>query len=210
MALRRLAQTNNAINNADNGSPRTPYSASSPSTPNSHVSLGTYRSPASTPSISSSVPFDWEAARSRRPPPYPTPLQNKRKSNGTSGSVATTPVKRAVIRKKGLVERYSVRHLHHASINRKVTPRITAIPSSIAFEVALFPHNVPLPPPKVSARILGGTMHLFHLCVRVSRIRKVPDSDLGWEDMYREGEGDFWFDWVKHLPSDTFNNELTL
>lgn len=39
-------------------------------------------------------------------------------------------------------------------------------------------------------------MHLFHLCVRVSRIRKVPDSDLGWEDMYREGEGDFWFDWT--------------
>jgi len=39
-------------------------------------------------------------------------------------------------------------------------------------------------------------MHLFHLCVRITRIQKVPDSDLGWEDMYREGEGEPWFDWT--------------
>jgi len=77
--------------------------------------------------------------------------------------------------------------------------RITSIPSAVAFEIALFPHNVPLPPPKISARILGGVMHLFHLCVRVSRIRKVPDSDLGWEDMYREGEGEPLFDWVRRF-----------
>lgn len=43
-------------------------------------------------------------------------------------------------------------------------------------------------------------MHLLHLCVRVSQIRKVPDSDLGWEDMYREGEGSSWMDWVSMLP----------
>lgn len=42
-------------------------------------------------------------------------------------------------------------------------------------------------------------MHFLHLCVRVSQIRKVPDSDLGWEDMYREGEGESWFDWVRPL-----------
>jgi hypothetical protein len=52
-------------------------------------------------------------------------------------------------------------------------------------------------------------MHLFHLCVCVSRIRKVPDSDLGWEDMYREGEGEPWFDWVSHRLSCTFNNIVT-
>lgn len=40
-------------------------------------------------------------------------------------------------------------------------------------------------------------MHFLHLCVRVSQIRRVPDSDLGWEDMYREGEGEAWFDWVR-------------
>lgn len=40
-------------------------------------------------------------------------------------------------------------------------------------------------------------MHFLHLCIRVSQVSKVPDSDLGWEDMYREGEGDSWFDWVR-------------
>lgn len=39
-------------------------------------------------------------------------------------------------------------------------------------------------------------MHFLHLCVRVSQTRKVPQSDLGWEDMYREEEGESWFDWV--------------
>ena len=53
-------------------------------------------------------------------------------------------------------------------------------------------------------------MHLFHLSVCVSRIRKVPDSDLGWEDMYREGEGEPWFDWVRPLPSFTLCNMLSL
>ena len=52
-------------------------------------------------------------------------------------------------------------------------------------------------------------MHLFHLFVRVSRTQKVPDSDLGWEDMYREGEGEPWFDWVRHLPSFILYNILS-
>lgn len=42
-------------------------------------------------------------------------------------------------------------------------------------------------------------MHFLHLCLRVSQARKVPDSDLGWEDFYREGEGHAWFDWVSIL-----------
>ncbi|KAF8077938.1 hypothetical protein FPV67DRAFT_1685237 [Lyophyllum atratum] len=186
MSLRRLAQANNATT----ASPRSPDSNSSsasplassangtlPSTPRNRVSMGTYRSPASTPSISSSIPFDWNAARSRKPPPYGTPLQNKgRKSLGV-GNSAGTPAKR-VVRKKGIVE------------------RVTSIPSTIAFEIALFPHNVPLPSPQTSGRLLGGALHFLHLCVRVNQIRKVPDSDLGWEDMYREGEGTSWFDWT--------------
>jgi len=39
-------------------------------------------------------------------------------------------------------------------------------------------------------------MHFIHVCIRIGQIRKVPDSDLGWEDMYREGEGESWFDWT--------------
>ncbi|KAG6818107.1 hypothetical protein H0H87_000012 [Tephrocybe sp. NHM501043] len=185
MSLRRLAQTNNAATSTS--SPRTPRSKDSssshsspslasstlPLTPRSRVSIGAYRSPASTPSISSSVPFDWEAARSRKPPPYGTPAQNKgRQSTGVG-----TPAKR-VVRKKGIAE------------------RIASLPSRIAFEIALFPHNLPLPSPTTSGRLIGGALHLVHLCVRISQSGRVPDSDLGWEDMYHEDEGSSWFDWT--------------
>jgi hypothetical protein len=83
----------------------------------------------------------------------------------------------------------------------RIARRITSIPSRIAFEIALFPHNVPLPPHKTSAWLIAGTMHFLHLCVRVSQIRKVPDSDLGWEDMYRENEDESWLDWVRVVLS---------
>lgn len=46
-------------------------------------------------------------------------------------------------------------------------------------------------------------MHILHLWVRISQIRRVPDSDLGWEDMYHEGEGESWFDWVRPTTCST-------
>ncbi|KZP11970.1 hypothetical protein FIBSPDRAFT_1050381 [Athelia psychrophila] len=184
MALRRWAQTNNA--NA-NGSPKvkTPNSpglnsSSAPGTPGSAPSSPRPRasymySPSATPSISSSTPFDWDAARSMKPAPYGSPAQGKRRM---ATKATGTPARKGVTRKKGLVE------------------RIRNIPSRVAFEIGMFPHNVPLPEPKTSAWLLGGTMHFLHLIVRISQVRKVPDADAGWEDMYRESEGSSWFDWT--------------
>ena len=94
-----------------------------------------------------------------------------------------------------MVEKYVRGHMVLAHIFT-LRARITSIPSQIAFQISLFPDNIPRPQPKTSARLIGGLLHFTHFCVRVSRIRAVPDSDLGWEDMYREGEGDPWFDWV--------------
>ncbi|PFH54347.1 hypothetical protein AMATHDRAFT_135569 [Amanita thiersii Skay4041] len=175
MAFRRFAHQNYAA------SPTA--SPSNPSTPRTRPPVLTaYRSPASTSSISASVPFDWDAARSRKPPPYSTPLQNRtRKSFGTAKSGQT---RKGVVRKKSLME------------------RITSIPSAVAFQIALFPHNLPLPSPKASARIIGTIMHFLHFCIRVTQIRGVPDSDLGWEDMYREGDNSSWLDWT--MPVSTF------
>jgi len=112
-----------------------------------------------------------------RPPPYGTPLQGKRKlgRKGAGGSAGTP---RRAVRKKGIAE------------------RITSIPSQIAFEIGMFPHNVPLPTPQTSAWLLGGGMHFLHFLIRVNQVQKVPDSDIGWEDMYREHEGSSWFDWT--------------
>lgn len=136
MSLRRFAQTNNAT-----GSPRTsmptpgtpspmlanPQSPSSPSpgmrrhsvgvgfgstsTPTTPRTRITY-SPTISPSLSASQPFDWEAARLRKPPPYGSPLHSARvralrKSEtgpGLRGSPGS-PSKKKAIRKSSWRER---------------------------------------------------------------------------------------------------------
>ncbi|CCM00134.1 uncharacterized protein FIBRA_02161 [Fibroporia radiculosa] len=199
MELRRLAQSNNATSSTS--SPRRGTSSTSPgsllSTPNRGGHVPTTprtrliypHSPVTSPSISASTPFDWDAARSRRPPPYATPVSKRvrglRQSDigtPTPGSAGSDPPatkkKERVVRKRGLVD------------------RITSLPSAIAFELSLFPHNVPLPAPTTTAWLFGGSAHVLHFLLRLSRGSKVPESDLGWEDMYHEGEGESWFNWT--------------
>lgn len=106
MALRRLAHENHA--SGSSGSPQTPsgslMNGPLPTTPRPRPSYPIHRSPADTPSISSSVPFDWEAARSRAPAPYASPLRARpRKSVGTD-TLTGTP-RKGIVRKKGVVER---------------------------------------------------------------------------------------------------------
>ncbi|KAH7871841.1 uncharacterized protein C8R40DRAFT_1120426 [Lentinula edodes] len=190
MALRRFAQANNASTASPNrsgaSSNASPVSVTPglPVTPKprGRVSIGIHQSPASTPSLSSSIPFDWEAARSRRPPPYASPSQNRsrggRNSGSNSSSLNGTPARKAVVKKKSIVE------------------KVTSIPSQIAFEISQFPNNVPLPTPRTSACVIGGFLHFLHLCVRVSQARSAQSSDLEWNEMLRETEGRSWFDWT--------------
>lgn len=124
MSLRRVAQANHAI-----ASPRSSLSSSSasqstmtsPTTPDkekifpvtprqprtSHHQI--IRSPLLSPSLSEVRPFDWEAAKSNRPPPYASPLKAKSRRqsavpNGALGSPTKGPGKR-VVRKKSLYEK---------------------------------------------------------------------------------------------------------
>lgn len=118
MALRRWAQTNNAN---VNGSPRVKSpnspgmnSQSVPGTPGSAPSSPRPRasymySPSATPSISSSVPFDWDALRSMKPAPYGSPGVAKRRM---ATKATATPTRKGVTRKKGLIERYVVSYQH--------------------------------------------------------------------------------------------------
>ncbi|KAH6918577.1 hypothetical protein BKA70DRAFT_20519 [Coprinopsis sp. MPI-PUGE-AT-0042] len=179
--LRRLAQHNHAATNTgtpvkrdtkDNGSPMFRQSAPStpPSTPRNRMSIGAYRSPVMGPSLSASVPFDWDAARSHAPPPY-TPLNRKLRKSlaATATDSPRTEMRRAVVRKKSLFQ------------------KIKDLPSSIAFHLAMFPHNLPLPEPKTSSRILGGGMHLAQFSLRVSQ---------AWDE---EDLVDVWWDWATML-----------
>lgn len=124
MSLRRVAQANHAM-----ASPRSSFSSSSasqstmtsPTTPDkekifpvtprqprtSHHQI--IRSPLLSPSLSEVRPFDWEAAKSNRPPPYASPVKSKSRRqstvpNGALGSPTKGPGKR-VVRKKSLYEK---------------------------------------------------------------------------------------------------------
>ncbi|KAF9053678.1 hypothetical protein BDZ89DRAFT_1056254 [Hymenopellis radicata] len=165
---RRLAAQANA---AQQTSPAQPPPVTPRNRPRQSIAI--HHSPASTPSISSSVPFDWNAARTRQPPPFSTPRSKIRPS--TSG--LATP-RKAVIRKKSFFQ------------------KVSDFPARVAFELSIFPNNVPLPEPKTTAAIIGGFLHFMHLCVRVSQVRAVPDSDIGWENMHREANGLSLFDWT--------------
>ncbi|KAF5391451.1 hypothetical protein D9757_001881 [Collybiopsis confluens] len=195
MALRRFAQANASTASPSRASSASSTHSSNPVTPKprGRISIGIHQSPASTPSISSSVPFDWDAARSRRPPPYATPLQNRSRGGRASApgsSLNGTPTRRAFIKKKGLLE------------------RITSFPSQVAFEISQFPNNVPLPSSRTSAFVIGGFLHLLHLCVRVSQYRNSQNGDVEWNDMLRESEGRSWFDWT--LPMTFFLISISL
>ncbi|KAA1471164.1 hypothetical protein DENSPDRAFT_96624 [Dentipellis sp. KUC8613] len=188
MDLRRIAQTNNMSSPRPSSthsrdSSAGPSSPAFPSTPRPRLShpVTIVRSPLTTPSLSASVPFDWDAARSRRNPPYPSPASAKAPGRGRKselGGLQGTPAKKRVVRKKSFFE------------------KITSIPSRIAFEMSIFPHNLPLPESKTSAYIIGGLMHLINFYVRVTQVSGVPESDTGWEDMYREDNNVSWFDWT--------------
>jgi len=95
----------------------------------------------------------------------------------SAANAATSP-RKAIIRKKGFVE------------------RISEIPSRVMFEISLFPHNLPLPAPRTSALLIGTVMHTLHFFVRISQVRATSDSDLGWEDLYWERNHQSWFDWT--------------
>ncbi|KAI0062258.1 hypothetical protein BV25DRAFT_1885488 [Artomyces pyxidatus] len=187
MDLRRLAQANamssprpSSSSSANSSGPSTPTSKPTlPITPKTRPSYPISRSPLETPSLSASLPFDWDAARGRREPPY-SPLGTRRRGGRKS---------EAGVGMKGTPSRRAVR-------KRSMYEKITAFPSRVAFEISIFPHNVPLPAPKTSAWLIGGIMHLIHFYVRISQLREVPDSDLGWEDMYREDNNLSWFDWT--------------
>lgn len=77
----------------------------------------------------------------------------------------------------------------------------------------MLPETLSLPSSKMSARLTGGLLNLVHLCVCISRIRKVPESATGWEEMYMESEEQPWFDWVCYcitilIPGDLTINDL--
>ncbi|EJD06050.1 uncharacterized protein FOMMEDRAFT_79278 [Fomitiporia mediterranea MF3/22] len=134
--------------------------------------------PTEGPSRSASQPFDWEAVRLRKPPPYGGPLDGARARAARKSEAGLKNAQKRVVKRPGLFK------------------RISSLPSRIVDEISMFPHNVPLPDPKPSAWIIGGSLHVINLLVRVSQSRQVAEEELPWADLYNEHRGTSWFDWT--------------
>ncbi|KAF8517577.1 hypothetical protein BU17DRAFT_49773 [Hysterangium stoloniferum] len=136
--------------------------------------------------LASSLPFDWDAAIHRRPPPYSTPASQRRlrKSIGIGASGNGTP---DTTFKRG----------EGASAKRVISNWA----SQLIFDLQEFPHNR-LPDFQNMARVLGALLHCTHLVVRYTKLRRLKDEDIGWEDMLGEINmpgapvADSWMDWA--------------
>lgn len=71
----------------------------------------------------------------------------------------------------------------------------------------MFPHNVPMPPPKMTGQLIGGAMHITHISIKwASRSTAVPkdDPDFMWKSelgLELGGEeGERRWSWVCRFP----------
>ncbi|KAH7343652.1 hypothetical protein B0J17DRAFT_713817 [Rhizoctonia solani] len=179
--------------------PSFPYTGSDPTTPLAKYSE---RRP-DLYSLSATHPFDWEAARGNRPAPYTSALGNggndslrKKLARAAAedgiGGGAASPSK---IGKKRIVRKKPWRQ------------RIVELPSAVyewLWDTITFA-NVPLPPPEVSGRALGGALHVLHFITRYSILRSQKVEEADWQDMHREihvvagfeqEEPEPWFSWT--------------
>ncbi|CAE6538459.1 unnamed protein product [Rhizoctonia solani] len=178
--------------------PSFPYTGPDPTTPLAKYSE---RRP-DLYSLSATHPFDWEAAKGNRPAPYTSAL-----GNGSSDSLRKKLARAAA--DDGMGGTVSPNKTGRKRVVRKKPwrQRIVEFPSA-AYErlwdiVTL--SDVPLPPPEISGRVLGGALHVIHFITRYSILRshKVEESD--WQDMHREihivagfeqEEPEPWFSWT--------------
>ena len=139
----------------------------------------------------------------------PSPIDVSRHS-GTAAAVKhpTNPLqlKRQSGRSHFGRSEFCHRHTFASSLN--VAERVTNLPSEVIFQIEMLPETLSLPSSKMSARLAGGLLNLVHLCVCISRIRRVPESVTGWEEMYMEAEEQPWFDWVC-LSASAHNPEVS-
>ncbi|KZV81852.1 hypothetical protein EXIGLDRAFT_779236 [Exidia glandulosa HHB12029] len=151
--------------------------------PSIGISASSSSSTSSPSALGPSLPFDWDAARGLKPPPYgyATPNQGSRLRQSVGGSSARKSM--GVGRTGGALS-----PLKRIPLVRSVSwiERLQNWPSQISFQLSLFPHNVPLPHPRTSARIVAATLNTVHLVVRYSQVRQLRDDELGWEDMVSE------------------------
>ncbi|KIJ44294.1 hypothetical protein M422DRAFT_168631 [Sphaerobolus stellatus SS14] len=130
--------------------------------------------------LSAALPFDWDAANHRRPPPYATPPSHRkpRKSMGVTTPGNSTP-----------------------DMRKSVMSNMLNWISQKYYDILDLPSEK-MPETQTVARTLGGLLHCTHLVVRYSKLSRLKDDDVLWEDMLGEinmpgaPESTSWFDWT--------------
>jgi hypothetical protein len=137
-------------------------------------------SPLSTPSLSTTTPFDWDAARGYKPPPYPTPnaARNRRSRMSVGVGVSTDSL-------EGSIDVGGV----SSPEKKKTKPRLSrmfvqttwkqwlfSLPSHWWLKATMLRHDLPLPPAKTGGRMIGITLHLMSALVRWYQI-----TDSSWK-----------------------------
>ncbi|KAG8768085.1 hypothetical protein FRC20_011018 [Serendipita sp. 405] len=167
-------------------------------------------SPTSTPSLSASLPFDWEAARGHRPPPYPTPNDHSRSSRRMRTSMG---VGVGVGTDETMVDgSTSTVHLANGALRKPRKSRVfirtswgawlLGLPSQWWLRIEMMRHDIPLPPPKILGRIIGISLHVAHAYVKWSDLHQAKVMEDGWEalglpiyDEYGAEEEQVWITW---------------
>ncbi|KAH7107794.1 hypothetical protein BKA62DRAFT_684465 [Auriculariales sp. MPI-PUGE-AT-0066] len=168
---------------------RQTYSGARTPRPSIGINTGSYNKPAPS-AMAPAVPFDWEAARGRKPPPYSTP-ENRRLRKLISSAVGTPSDTPSGTPWKGTPSgrRSGGPHVRRVSLFQRS-----------CFKLSLFPHNLPLPHPRTAARTLAGIVHVLHMVVRYTQTRTLRDDELGWEDMLSEADAALpGFSWLTIL-----------
>lgn len=167
-------------------------------------------SPLSTPSLSETIPFDWDAARGLKPPPYQLP--NSARTRRVRHSIAVGPDSSADPQTPSPATPFTKSPIKKPRQSRVIVRTswktwLVNLPSQWWFQLTMLHHDLPLPAPKTIGRTVGIALHLIHALIRWSDIRNMRTDEDGWDDMRHEfsfidedemeEESSGWFGWVR-------------
>lgn len=166
-------------------------------------------SPLSTPSLSASVPFDWEAAKGNRPAPYQTPSGSRvRRMRASMGVGTDTPPSASSLNFPNSRKPRQSRVIVRTSWRQW----LVGLPAQWWLKFTMLQHDLPLPPPKTTGRIIGVTLHLIHACAKWAEIRDMHKAEDGWGELNvqsiflddEEEQGPLWTRWVCDMKETSF------
>lgn len=178
-------------------------------------------SPLASPSLSATRPFDWDAARGLKPPPYQTPSIPR--NNRVRQSIAVGPDAHGSPSPTNLHEAGKKPRKSRVMVKTSWGKWLSSIPSQWLLRLSMLQHELPLPQPRTIGNSVGLCLHLLHALVRwldISQMRAEEDiwmdprGEFVFEDEDEEESG-AWIQWVSlessfHLTMLICNSKATL